>query len=101
MLNNTVVTVSHHINTPLMSLMMKADRLVQAQRDGTLAESEELVTDMARFTEMKVKEIEAVLNILRDLASPRVVTYIDDIKMLDIEAKVREHLARIKLQYQE
>jgi two-component system NtrC family sensor kinase len=100
MLNNTVVTVSHYINTPLMSLMMKADRLVQAQRDGTLAQSEELVTEMARFTEMKVKEIEAVLTILRDLASPQVVTYIDNIKMLDIEAKVRERLARIKLQYE-
>jgi two-component system NtrC family sensor kinase len=100
MLNNTVVTVSHYINTPLMALMMKADRLVQAQRDGTLAESEELAIEMARFTEMKVKEIEAVLTILRDLVSPQVVTYIDNIKMLDIEAKVRERLARIKLQYQ-
>jgi two-component system NtrC family sensor kinase len=98
-LNNTVVTVSHYVNTPLMALMIKADRLVHARQEGALADSEGLVPDMARFTEMKVEEIKAVLNVLRDLASPQVVEYIDSIQMLDIDAKVQERLASIKAQY--
>jgi two-component system NtrC family sensor kinase len=101
MLNNTVVTVSHYVNNPLMSLMMKADRLVQAKREGKLLESGDLVAETARFTEMKVEEIKAVLTILRDLTSPQVVTYIDNIKMLDIEALVQERLAYIKRKYRE
>jgi two-component system NtrC family sensor kinase len=100
MLNNTVVTVSHYINSPLMALMMKADRLIQAQEEGTLTDPEGLVSEMARFTEMKVQEIKAVLNVLRDLASPQVVTYIDNIHMLDIGTKVQERLTRIKARYE-
>jgi two-component system NtrC family sensor kinase len=99
MLNNTVVTVSHYVNSPLMAMMMKADRLVQAQKEGKLTDSEGLVSEMARFTEMKVQEIKAVLNVLRDLASPQVVTYIDNIQMLDIGTKVQERLTRIKARY--
>ena len=100
MLNNTVVTVSHYINTPLMALMFKADHLVQALQEGKLVDSQGLVPELARFTEMKVQEIKAVLTVLRDIASPQVVTYIDNIQMLDIGAKVQEHLKRIKAQYE-
>jgi two-component system NtrC family sensor kinase len=99
MLNKTVVTVSHYINTPLMALMMKADHLVQEREKGALIDSEGLVSEMARFTEMKVQEIKAVLTVLSDLASPQMITYIDNIQMLDIGAKVQERLARIKAQY--
>jgi chromosome condensin MukBEF complex kleisin-like MukF subunit len=100
MLNNTVVTVSHYINSPLMALMMKADRLVQARAEGSLVDAQGLVPEMARFTEMKVQEIKAVLTVLRDLASPQVVTYIDNIQMLDIGAKVQERLTHIKARYE-
>ena len=51
------------------------------------------------FTEIKVAEISSVLNILSDLASPQFVTYMDDIQMLDIGAKVQERLAYIKNKY--
>jgi FixJ family two-component response regulator len=100
MLNKTVVTVSHYINTPLMALMMKADHLVQEREKGTLVDPKGSVSEMARFTEMKVQEIKAVLTVLSDLASPQMITYIDNIQMLDIGAKVRERLARIKAQYE-
>jgi two-component system NtrC family sensor kinase len=100
MLNNTVVTVSHYVNTPLMALMIKADHLVQARKEGKLVDSQGLVLEMARFAEMKVQEIKAVLTVLRDLASPQVVTYIDNIQMLDIDAKVQERLKRIKTRYE-
>ena len=41
------------------------------------------------------EEISSVLAILSDLASPQFVTYMDNIKMLDIEAKVKERLRAI------
>jgi two-component system NtrC family sensor kinase len=100
MLNNTVVTVSHYINNPLMALMVNVDRLAQAKEEGRLVDSDSLVEGAARFTEMKVEEICSVLSVLRDLTSPQFVTYIDDIKMLDIGAKVQERLARIKKKYE-
>jgi two-component system NtrC family sensor kinase len=100
MLNSTVVTVSHYVNTPLMALMMKADHLAQARQEGQVVDDQGLVAELAQFTEMKVQEIKAVLTVLRDLASPHVVTYIDNIQMLDIEAKVQEHLERIKARYE-
>jgi signal transduction protein with GAF and PtsI domain len=98
-LNNTVVTVSHYVNNPLMALMMNVDRLTQAKKDGKLTDGDDLVAEVTRFTEMKVEEISAVLLILRDMVSPQFVTYMNDIKMLDIEAKVQERLRQISKKY--
>jgi len=99
-LNNTIVTVSHYINNPLMTLMINADRLVQAAKEGKLTDSDGVVAQAGRLTEIKVEEISAVLSILHDLASPQFTTYVNDIKMLDIEAKVQERLQDIKQKYQ-
>jgi signal transduction protein with GAF and PtsI domain len=107
MLDKTVATVAHYINNPLMSLMVKADGLVLAKQRGELVEAEAqdtpdspgAIDDMARFTERKVQEIKAVLTILSDLTSPRIVTNLDDIQMLDIDARVRERLRQIQTQY--
>ena len=104
-LENTVATVAHYINNPLMALMVKADGLVLAKERGALVETDSgaepaLVDDMARFTERKVQEIKAVLAILSDLASPQIVTNLDDVQMLDIEARVRDRLRQIRAQYE-
>jgi hypothetical protein len=40
-----------------------------------------------------------VISILRDIASPQFITYIDDIKMLDIDHKVQERLRYLKEKY--
>jgi two-component system NtrC family sensor kinase len=103
-LENTVATVAHYINNPLMSLMVKADGLVLAKERGALVETDvsaepPLVEDMSRFTERKVQEIKAVLAILSDLASPQLMTNLDDVQMLDIEARVRDRLRQIRAQY--
>jgi len=81
-----------------MTLMINADRLVQAEREGKLTDTG-IVAQSVRLTEIKVEEISAVLSILHDLASPQFTTYVDDIKMLDIEAKVKERLQDIKEKY--
>jgi two-component system NtrC family sensor kinase len=105
MLDQTVATVAHYINTPLMALMVKADGLVLAKERGVLVEVDSeggvsAVDEMARFTETKVQEIKAVLAILSDLASPQIVTDLDDVEMLDIDARVRERLRQIRARYQ-
>jgi len=106
MLDRTVATVAHYINNPLMSLMVKADGLVLAKQRGALVEATDApgspgqVEEMARYTERKVQEIKAVLTILSDLTSPQIVTHMDNVKMLDIDAHVRERLRQIQAQYQ-
>jgi two-component system NtrC family sensor kinase len=99
MLNNTVVAVSRYINSPLMALMIKADRLVQAQEEGSLIDTKGLVSELAHLTETKVREIRAMLTVLRDLASPQVIANIENIQTLDIDARVQERLAQIRAQY--
>jgi len=99
-LKDTAVTVSHYINNPLTTLIVNADRLVQAKKDGRLQDADGVVEENVRFTEMKVEEISSVLSILNDLSSPQFVTYLDNIKMLDIEAKVQEQLRAIKTKYE-
>jgi two-component system NtrC family sensor kinase len=100
MLNRTVVTISHYINTPLMTLSMSMDRLLRAQKEGQLANNGGLVADAARLAQMKVEEISTVISILRDIASPRFVTYMEDIEMLDIDAKLKQRLRSIQKKYQ-
>ena len=99
-LNHTVVTISHYINNPLMALMMNIDELTHSCRNGGSGEMGEQIEEAARFTRMKVEEISSVISILRDVASPQFVTYMDDIKMLDIEHKVRERLRYLRAKYQ-
>ncbi|MBN1642120.1 MAG: response regulator [Anaerolineae bacterium] len=98
-LHNTVVTISHYINNPLMALRMSVDHLVRTYRAGETEDLERYVDETERFTEMKVEEISAVISILRDIASPQFITYIDDIKMLDIDHKVQDRLRYIKEKY--
>jgi two-component system NtrC family sensor kinase len=99
-LNHTVVTISHYINNPLMALMMNIDELVHNCQNGGAGDVGEQVEEAARFTRMKVEEISSVISILRDIASPQFVTYMDDIKMLDIEHKVQERLHYLRDKYQ-
>ncbi|MBN1937149.1 MAG: response regulator [Anaerolineae bacterium] len=100
MLNHTAVTVSHYVNTPLMTLNMRIDGLIRAKQDGRIVDPDDLIADAARFTQMKVEEIASVIAILRDMASPRFVTYLNDIQMLDIEGRVRQRLESIKKKYE-
>ena len=98
-LNNTVVTISHYINNPLMSLMMNIDHLAQLDASENPDDFDREVGQVIKFTEMKVEEISVVIAILRDIASPQFITYMDDIKMIDIDSKVQERLHYIKEKY--
>ena len=87
------------MNNPLMALSMNIDRLGQISQAGGNNNIEAEIEQAARFTEMKVEEISSVIAILRDIASPQFITYMDDIKMLDIDGKVQDRLHQIKEKY--
>ena len=98
-LNNTVVTISHYINNPLMALMMNIDHLAQAFSSNDSGFFGKELDRAIKFTEMKVEEISSVISILRDMVSPQFITYVDNIKMLDIDNKVQERLQHIQQKY--
>lgn len=92
-LKQTAVTVAHYINNPLAALVMQTQVLLK-QPEKNEAEG------VARFIEMKVEEISAVIGILRDVASPRSTTYLGDVKMIDIHAELERKLQQIREKYQ-
>ena len=92
-LKQTVVTVAHYINNPLAALVMQTQVLLN-QPGKNEAEG------VARFIEMKVEEISAVIGILRDVASPRSTIYLGDVKMIDIHAELERKLQQIREKYQ-
>ena len=82
-----------------MALMMNVDHLSRIHKSADPNNLGEQIEKAVRFTEMKVEEISSVISILRGMASPQFITYMDDIKMLDIENKVNERLRFIKNKY--
>jgi two-component system NtrC family sensor kinase len=98
-LNNTVVTISHYINNPLMGLMMNVDHLAQVYHSDDPEDLGKEIDRAVKVTEMKVEEIASVIKILHDMTSPQFITYMDDIKMLDIDTKVQERLRFIQQKY--
>jgi len=99
-LNRTVVTISHYVNTPLMTLSMQLDRLARAPDSAKIVDENRMIAGLAQSAQIKVEEIAAVISILRDMTSPQFVTYLDNIEMLDIDAKLQQRLRYIKKKYQ-
>jgi signal transduction histidine kinase len=91
-LKQTVVTVAHYINNPLATLVMRTQMLLSDPQ-------EENPEKILPFIQMKVEEISAVIGILQDMASPRSITYLGDVKMIDIRAKLEQRLQQIKEKY--
>jgi two-component system NtrC family sensor kinase len=91
-LKQTVVTVAHYINNPLATLVMRTQVLLSDPQ-------EENPEKILPFIQMKVEEISAVIGILQDMASPRSITYLGDVKMIDIRAKLEQKLQQIKEKY--
>jgi signal transduction histidine kinase len=91
-LRQTVVTVAHYINNPLTALAMQA-------QVGLKKQGESEFQDVLRFIEMKVDEISAVIGILQDMASPRSITYLGEVKMIDIQTELERKLEQIEEKY--
>ena len=91
-LKQTVVTVAHYINNPLAALVMRTQVLL-SDPDQNKPE------DLLRFVQKKVEEISAVIGILQEMASPRSITYLEDIKMIDIREQLEKKLQQIEEKY--
>lgn len=92
-LKQTVVTVAHYINNPLTTLVMQSQIMLS---DLENHDSEEIL----HFIEIKTAEIAAVIGILQEMAAPRSATYLGEVKMIDIQAELKERLREIEKKYQ-
>ncbi len=96
-----IVTLSHYIKNPLTAISLSTYDLDTKHRQGQVACESDVLKRNLQMIEMNVKEITAVLAILQRLASPQATTYVDGIKMIDIEEQVREEVQAIRKQYPE
>jgi two-component system NtrC family sensor kinase len=96
-----IVTLSHYIKNPLTAISLSTYDLGTKQEQGQLASENDALKRNLQMIEMNVKEIAAVITILQQLASPQETTYVNGIKMIDIEEQVREKVHKIRSEYPE
>lgn len=82
---DTMVTLAHHINNPLQVLLNLAHHLERC--DGT--------GQTSRLIEQQVNKIVAVLSILQDVVSPQHTLYMGNTQMFDIEQELEKRLSRL------
>jgi two-component system NtrC family sensor kinase len=96
-----IVTLSHYIMNPLTAISLSAYDLSTKQEQGQISGAGELLRRNLQMIEINVKEIAAVIAILQQLASPQATTYVNGIKMIDIEEQVRRKVRKIREEYPE
>jgi two-component system NtrC family sensor kinase len=96
-----IVTLSHYIKNPLTAISLSTYDLGTKQEQGQLSSENDALKRNLQMIEMNVKEIAAVITILQQLASPQETTYVNGIKMIDIEEQVREKVRKIRDEYPE
>ena len=96
-----IVTLSHYIKNPLTAINLSTYELTNKHEQGYVVCENDLLRRNLQMIEMNIKEITAVLAILQKIASPRATTYVDGIKMIDIEEQVQEQVHKIREEYPE
>lgn len=96
-----IVTLSHYIKNPLTAISLSTYDLGSKHEHGQITCSNDLLKRNLQMIEMNVKEITAVIAILQQLASPKSTTYVNGIKMIDIEDQVRDRVRKIRKDYPE
>ncbi|HSR30763.1 MAG TPA: response regulator [Anaerolineae bacterium] len=96
-----IVTLSHYIKNPLTAISLSTYDLGNKHDQGQIAGEDDAFRRNLQMIEMNVKEITAVIAILQQLASPQATTYVNGIKMIDIEEQVREKVQKIREEYPE
>jgi len=87
-IRQTVVTLAHYINNNLMILMGSLDLLI----DMLPADNPNIV-QMVQASRRSARKIGAVLRVLQQVTDANLTTYHGQIKMIDIEAALRDELA--------
>jgi two-component system NtrC family sensor kinase len=96
-----IVTLSHYIKNPLTAINLSTYELANKHEQGHVVCESDLLKRNLQMIEMNIKEITAVLAILQKIASPRATTYVNGIKMIDIEEQVQEQVHKIREEYPE
>lgn len=96
-----IVTLSHYIKNPLTAISLSTYDVATRHDQGQIRCQSDVLKRNVQMIEMNVKEITAVLAILQKLASPQATTYVNGIKMIDIEEQVQEQVRRIRKEYPE
>ena len=94
-LHEVVVTLSHHVNNPLQSLMGAAERL-RCEAEDLAAQTPAGKSPAARIAELieeKALEISIVLSILEDLSVLEHKSYLGTLQMINIEQELRQRIA--------
>ncbi len=82
-IQEVVITLSHHINNPLQTILGIASSLKNRLDDP----------EIPIIIEDQVSRIAAVIDILQNIASPQSTFYLDSMQMIDIEREIaaRQH----------
>ncbi|RME44794.1 MAG: hypothetical protein D6796_11335, partial [Caldilineae bacterium] len=89
----TVVTLSHYINNALMVLGNGLPAIYKALQESNAADADLLKIVQGCYHSSN--QIQAVLKILQRVTDVEHATYHGEVKMIDIEAALREELARL------
>ncbi len=90
-IRQTVVTLSHYINNDLMVLSGGLD-LLQESLPADLPDQAPLF-EIIKDSRGHAEKIKAVLRVLQKVTNAQLTTYYGQIKMIDIEAALKEELA--------
>ncbi len=101
MFRQTVATLSHYINNPLMALMAGVHTTTQHVRSLSATEgpTASRMAPVLRNLELmadKVQEIATVLAVLREVVVPSSIAYWREEKMVDIEEHLRQKRADLQ-----
>jgi len=101
MFRQTVATLSHYINNPLMALRAGVHTTVQytCNLSATEVTMASRMTPVLRNLELmadKVQEVATVLAVLREVVVPSSTAYWREEKMIDIEKHLRQKLADLQ-----
>lgn len=99
-LQQTVVTLAHHVNNPLQGLVGAADllkgRLGVATHEGKLPDAVSSTPDELLDVILdKAQEITSVLLLLQEVSLPHSTVYLGGQRMLDIQLELQNRLAGV------
>ena len=91
-INELVLTISHHLNSPLTVLLGKVELLSQINENGGMSKE-----DMRKFAEACKREIyriDAIVKAFQDLCRVQHKTYPPGVKMLDVEREIKNRVKK-------
>jgi len=93
-INELVLTLSHHLNSPLTVLLGKVELLYEATENGRMLKGE--VKSFAESCKREIRKIESIIKAFQNLCEVRYKTYPPGIKMFDVEKEIKDRLKEVE-----